>query len=138
VDYVKSLGAQKVVDYTVENPTELKERFDLVFDAVNAHSWKTIKPLLKPKGIYVNTMPDPVMFLRQALTSVFSSKKCKTYILRLDREQMSWLLDKMDSGEIRVTISKTFPLEQVANAISENEIGRTRGKIIVEIDPSSN
>jgi len=138
VDYVKSLGAQKVVDYTVENPTELKERFDLVFDAVNAHSWKTIKPLLKPKGIYVNTMPDPVMFLRQALTSVFSSKKCKTYILRPDREQMSWLLDKMDSGEIRVTISKTFPLEQVANAISENEIGRTRGKIIVEIDPSSN
>ncbi len=138
VDYVKSLGAQKVIDYTEENPAELKERFDLVFDAVNAHSWKTMKPLLKSKGTYLNTMPDPVMFLRQVFTSVFSSKKCKTYMLKPNREQMSWLLDKMDSGEIRLTISNTYPLEQVADAISENEKGRTRGKIILEIDPSSN
>jgi NADPH:quinone reductase-like Zn-dependent oxidoreductase len=134
-DYVKSLGAENVLDYT-NDITGVDKKFDLIFDAVNAHSWKAMKPLLKSPGIYINTMPTPAAFFRQITTGLFSSKKCKTYLMRPDRVQMAWILDKMGEGAIQLDIEKVFEFDEVPQAIAENEKGHTRGKIIVKIDPS--
>ncbi|TVR81384.1 MAG: NAD(P)-dependent alcohol dehydrogenase [Saprospirales bacterium] len=138
VQYVKDLGADAVIDYTTEDVYSCGLSFNLIFDAVNAHKWSEIKKLLKPNGIYVNTIPGPVEFIRQIFTGLLPGKKFKTFLMKSDRGQISWILEKMAAGEIRLNVDEVFPFQEVAEAISANEKMRTRGKIIVEVDPSIN
>lgn len=138
VDYVKGLGADTVIDYTTEDVYHCERLFNLIFDAINAHEWSEIKKLLKPNGIYVNTMPGPVEFIRQIITGILPGKKFRTFLMKSDREQSNWILEKMAAGEINLHIDEVFTFEEVADAIAENEKMRTRGKIILEIDPSIN
>ena len=134
--FVKDLGASRVIDYTKENVSKVGSSFDLIFDAVNAHSWSSMKPLLKPNGIYLNTFPTPSVFLKQILTGILPGKKCKTYLMNINQGDINWVLKNMAIGEISIRIDRVFSFEQVSEAISENEKGRTRGKIILAVDPS--
>lgn len=134
IDYVESLGADRVIDYTSEDLMTLPNKFDLIYDAVNAHSFQKLKPLLKSRGTYLNTIPSPSGYLHQLVTAFLPVKKFKTFLMSPKRSDMDCILDNMVKGSISVNIQEVFSLENVAEAISTNEKGRTRGKIIIEVD----
>ncbi len=135
-DYVRSLGADHVVDYNHTNIDQLSaESFDMIFDIVNVADFAGTKHLLKKGGLYMNTMPGPAVFFTQLRTSLFGDKKCKTYLMSNGEEDIRALLDMVKDRRLRIVIEKTYPLEQVAEAIEDNEKMRTTGKLLIGVNP---
>lgn len=112
LDWVKSLGADMVIDYTQEDITESGERYDIVFDAVDKLTRSRAKTLLRPGGTYVNVGMS-----------------------RRDRvEDLVFLKELIEAGKIRSVIDKQYPLEQVAEAHRYVEQGHKKGNVVIVID----
>jgi len=75
LELVKSLGADKVIDYTKEDFTQSGETYDIIFDTVNKSSFSRCKSSIKQRGIYLATIPTLVLALQMLWTSMISSKK---------------------------------------------------------------
>ncbi len=131
-DFVKSLGADRVIDYRERDFTKDRDRYDLVFDAVSKRSFAECRRILMPKGRYVNTLPDRTI-LYQIITTLLPGKKARNMWVRPNRADMEWLRQRIEAGRIRVVIDRVFPLEQVREAFAYSESGRARGKIALTI-----
>ena len=133
-DYIKKLGCQHPIDYNVEDWLDALEGFNLIFDAVSKLTFQQAKYKLNKGGIYVNTLPGPGIFFQQIYTSVFSSKKAKTYLLKFDPQDLQWLFNKMLEKKIILPEISVFPFEQIADALELSETQKVKGKLIIEID----
>nr|MBS0036592.1 NAD(P)-dependent alcohol dehydrogenase [Saprospiraceae bacterium] len=138
VEYAKELGCNEVTDYLKESPLDTNKKYDLVFDVSNSLDYADVKSILTEKGVYVNTLPGAKVFLAQIFTSVFTKKKCKTYLMKFNREEMNWILNKVATGKVRIPLTETYKFENVKEAIERIESGGVPGKIAVEIDGSIN
>ncbi|HSQ78265.1 MAG TPA: NAD(P)-dependent alcohol dehydrogenase [Nitrospirota bacterium] len=125
VEFVRSLGADKVIDYTKEDFTKGSEHYDLIFDAVAKHTFEECKNTLSPNGIYVSTYSI-------AGATEEGGKKAKTVTGGPTREDMDWMKYRIEEGRIRVVIDKVYPLDQAREALSYSETERARGKIVLK------
>jgi NADPH:quinone reductase-like Zn-dependent oxidoreductase len=136
VDFVRSLGAETVIDYTQTDFTRRTEQYDVVFDAVAKSSFRACRHLLKPGGCYVTTLPTPDVFLRypvQAIAGLFGNvKKAKFLMVGREGNDLAYLGALADQGRLRPTIGRTFPLERTCDAHELSEAGHVRGKIVLE------
>nr|NHJ87443.1 NAD(P)-dependent alcohol dehydrogenase [Asgard group archaeon] len=81
VELVKSLGADKVIDYTIEDFTKIKEqKYDVIFDVVGKSSFSKCREILTNKGLYINIVPTYRLFIQMFWTSKMSKKKAITGI----------------------------------------------------------
>jgi NADPH:quinone reductase-like Zn-dependent oxidoreductase len=137
VEFVRSLGAQTVIDYRQEDFTRRAERFDVVFDAVATSSFGACHHLLKPGGTYVTTLPTAGVFLWypvQVVARMFGrTKQAKFLMVRPDGNDLAFLGDLADQGRLRPTIGRTFPLDHARDAHLASEEGHARGKIVLEV-----
>ncbi len=136
IEFVKSLGADQVIDYQVQDVRSIKERFDGIFDASAKLNFSLAKPMLNRNGVYVTTVPDPQTILGMATCALFGGKKA--YIVSAGSgahvpEELSAIADMIVSGQIHPIIAKTIKLEDVAKAHEDSEQGHARGKTVVEI-----
>jgi len=136
LDFVRGLGADRVVDYTRENVTKSGERFDLVFDTVSANSFMRCVKILTANGRYVNTLPN-LTLVSQFITSILPGKKARSMWFRADASDAAWLMDQMAKGAVRIAIDRVYPLDQVRDALAYSESGRVRGKILLQVLPPS-
>lgn len=113
LELVKSLGADKTVDYTKEDFTKRGERYDLIFDAVGKLKKSASSQALKPNGKYVTVEG-------QGMSQV------KPDDLELVRELM-------ESGKIKAVIDRRYALEQIPEAHRYAETGRKKGAVIIQI-----
>ena len=111
VELVKSLGAEKVIDYTQEDFTASSETYDVIFDAVGKTSSSQVKASLKENGRYL---------------SIRSSTREETGSLRL-------LKAMIEDGKLRPVIDRCYPLEQVAEAHRYVETGRKKGNVVITV-----
>ena len=132
-ELVQSLGADEVVDYRTQELVKLSERYDVFFDVFGNYNFGRISHLLDKDGRYVHTIPNATIF-KEVAQSFFSKKKAKIVIVRSRRKQLDWLTQKIDSGEIRVVVDKTFSLNDAADAHRYMETKRARGKVVLSID----
>jgi NADPH:quinone reductase-like Zn-dependent oxidoreductase len=136
VDFVRSLGAETVIDYSKEDFTRRTEQYDVVFDAVAKSRFAACRHLLKPGGCYVTTLPAPGVVLRypvQAVAGLFGPvKKAKFLMVRPEGSDLAYLGALADQGRLRPTIGHTFPLERACDAHEVSEAGHVRGKIVLE------
>jgi len=133
LEFVKGLGADRVIDYTTEDFTRSDSSFDIIFDPVASRSFTECKPRLSPRGVYISTLPSPDTILRMIIGSIVGGKQARLINLRTRRSDLETLTEWIEAGKIHPMIDRTFPLSATAQAHVLSETGHARGKIMIHI-----
>jgi len=138
LELVKSLGADKVIDYTKEDFTKSGETYDIIFDAVGKSSFSRCKSSLKQRGVYLSTVPTLATILQMLWTSMVGSKKARFAAtgLRPSSERtkdLIFLKELIEAGKIKSVIDRRYPLEQTAEAYRYVETGHKKGNVVITV-----
>ncbi len=128
-EWVRELGADRVVDYQQEDILKLDDQYDIFFDAVATMSPAKIKHLLKPKGIYVTTLPSAGLIL-QRIFNFLSSKKAFFILVKPSGKDLALISEMIHAGKFKPVIEKVFLLSQGPEAHKYIETGRVKGKTV--------
>ena len=145
VDLVKSIGADRVIDYTKEDFTKTDQQYDMIYDLVGNHGFSERRKILKPGGICVlagigGAGEHPEMWGRisgnfwNAFLSNFTREKFVFYIAKLSKDDFNVLRELMEAGKVSPVIDRTYKIEQTLDAVRYMEEGHSRGKVVVVID----
>jgi NADPH:quinone reductase-like Zn-dependent oxidoreductase len=136
-DFVRSLGADEVVDYAKEDFTLRKDRFDFVFDAACASSFAASRRVLTESGCYINTGGDAASLINTAAAAVFarftSRQRAIPFVLRNEPPLWRRLLDFLQKRVLVPHVERTIAMGEVADAFRAMETGHGRGKIVVKL-----
>ena len=135
LELVRSLGADRVIDYTQEDFTKNGETYDVIFDAVGKHSFRRCRRSVRPGGIYIDTDPGfmwhvPVLAL---LTRWIGDKKVTLPIPKYTKKDVLFLKELIDAGQYRAVIDRCYPLEQVVEATAYVETGQKTGNVVLTV-----
>lgn len=130
---LKSLGADKVIDYTKEDFTKTDERYDFVFDVVGKTTFSQCKGILKQKGIYLENNLELKDILIMMWRSLVGGKKIKGGVSKETAENLYLFIELIESGKLKPVIDKSFPLEKTAEAFLYVEQGHKKGNVIITI-----
>ena len=146
LDLLRSIGADQVIDYTQDDFTQRGERYDLIFDIPGNHSLSDCRRTLTPGGTYVLIGHDnygdgmrrwvgllPRMFKLMAMSPFVSQLPDVRFSMPDKTESMALLKDLLESGKLTPHIDKTFPLNEVPEAIRYLQEGHAKGKVVITI-----
>ena len=141
VELVRSLGADRVVDYTKEDFIRNGRKYDLVFQLAGTRSPTECRRALTPKGTLVQISGDsdgrwigPMDRIVKALVlSPFVSQKMVSFTVEPNREDLRFLKQLIEAGELTPVIDRTYSLSETPEAIRYLEEGHARGKVVVEV-----
>ncbi len=134
MDFVRSLGADHVVDYTKENFTRGAMKYDLIIDAQGHYSISDYRRTLNPGGSYVihggasSTIMSIMLF--GPLVSTLGDKKIGILFHKAN-EGLDDLARLVSSGSVTPIIDRSFPLDDIVNALKYYGAGHTKGKIVI-------
>lgn len=132
---LKSLGADKMIDYTKEDFTENKQKYDVVIDAVGKSSFFRCRIILKPKGIYISTeLGDWSQNIFLALlTPFFGGKKVLFPIPKDTKEDIEFIKELMVAGKYKAVIDRIYPFDQLIEATRYVETGEKVGNVVISL-----
>jgi NADPH:quinone reductase-like Zn-dependent oxidoreductase len=143
LDMVRSIGADRVIDYTREDFTTSGQRYDLLYDLVGDHSLSACRHVLTPTGIHVvaGAIAAPAgrwfrpldSLLKAFLASLFMSGKLVVYIANSNKEDLSTIRDLIASGKVTPVIDRCYGLNEVAQALQYLQAKHARGKVVVTV-----
>lgn len=138
-DFVRSFGADRVIDYTCEDLAAATGAFDVIFDAVGKSSYDRCKAALKPNGIYLTTVPTLAIVMQMLRPSNRRGKRGKlaTTGLRPIAEKAKDLLllnEMVTAGTVRPAVDRRYPFERIVEAYEYVETERKRGDVVLEMD----
>ncbi len=142
VDMVRSIGADRVIDYTREDFTKSGQRYDVFFDCIGQHSLSVCRRILNPKGIYVGAggpsdrwMIGLIARMIQSLVlSGFGSQKFGGLIAKVNKEDLTLLRELIQAGKVTPVIDRRYSLSEVPEAIRYLEAGHARGKVVITFE----
>jgi len=130
LEWIKSLDADHVIDYTREDFAQNGKTYDIVFDTVGKCSFSACKDSLTAEGIYLSTVPTPaVMF--QALWSAKSAAGLRPASEKF--KDLLFLTELIETGKIKPVIDRCYPLEQMAEAHQYVEAGHKKGNVVITL-----
>jgi len=134
LDQVKSLGADKVIDYTKEDFAASDEMYDVIFDTAGKSSFKHCKVSLTKNGIYMVTTGAMIKnYILTAWTKIASRKKFIFAMSVEKNEALRFIKEQIEAGKLRTVIDQTYPLEQIVEAHRYIENGHKRGNIVITV-----
>jgi NADPH:quinone reductase-like Zn-dependent oxidoreductase len=131
-DFVKSLGAARVIDYKAARLGDIGEKFDVVLDAASMSSFGEVSSVLAPGGAYV-TLLASLDLLTGMLASFFSSKRCGVVVVKSRTNDLNRLANWLEAGKLRASVDAIFPLEQLPAALAAQKAGQTQGKLAITV-----
>ena len=133
VGMVKSLGADKAIDYTKENFTQSGETYDVIFDTVGKSSFSDCIRSLKKEGYLLLAAAGPTQMLQGLWTSLTSSRKVVSGVMSETADDMVFFKELIEAGKIQPVIDRTYPLEQIAEAHRYVEKGHKKGNVVIKV-----
>jgi len=131
---VKSLGADKVIDYTREDFTQNGETYDVIFDMVPGKaSFARYKGSLKPNGLYLAGAGGLKEFAQMAWTALTGGKKVIAAMAPDRKEDLVTLKELLEAGKLRPVIGRRYPLEQTAEAHRYADTGHKTGSVVISV-----
>ena len=134
LELVKSLGADKVIDYTKEDLTKRGQTYDIIFDTVSKSSFSRCKSSLKQGGAYLATFPRLAIILQMLWTSVIGSKKAIFGVASEKAEDLIFLKELIEAGKLKPVIDRRYPLEQIVEAHRYVEKGHKKGNVVITVE----
>ena len=132
VELVRSLGADEVVDYLVDDFTRNGQTYDAIIDAVGKHSFRRGRRSLKPGGIYVATDGVPNLFWA-LWTWRIGDKRLKFASGRKTKQDVVFMKELIEAGKFRAVIDRRYPMEQVVEAHRYVETWHKAGNVVLTI-----
>ena len=134
LELVRSLGADKVIDYTKEDFINTGQYYDIIFDTVGTSPFSGCIKSLNEKGVYLRavhmTLPPVV---RGLLTSLLSSRKVIGGIAVERKENIVLLKELIEAGKLKPVIDKVYPFEQTSEAHRYVDIGHKKGNVVITV-----
>ena len=133
LDLVKSLGADKVIDYTKEDFTKSGEKYDVIFEASGKASYSGCIKSLKKYGTFLHAVATPAVALRMLITSKTSNIKLVGGTTFPSAEALKFLKELVETGKIKPVIDRTYPLDQIVEAHRYVDKGHKKGNVVIAI-----
>lgn len=131
LEYVKSLGADTVIDYTKEDFTRNGETYDLIFDILGKSSFSKCKHSLRENGIYLLASFKSKQLFQMVLTSITGGRKVVCALAPDRKEDLIFIAQLVREGRFRSIVDRCFPMEQAAGAHRYAETGSKKGNIVI-------
>jgi NADPH:quinone reductase-like Zn-dependent oxidoreductase len=143
VEMVRSIGADHVVDYLLEDFANSPQLYDVILDIGGNTSLSRLRGALAPKGTLVIVGGETAgrwlggadRQIRAVVLSRFVSQKLGTFICSENAADLSVLTELIESGKLTPVIDRTYPLSEVPSAMQRIQAGQARGKIVIAIAP---
>lgn len=128
MDYVKSLGADEVIDYKTQDFSSIVKDYDVVYDTVGGETFTKSHQVLKPGGIIVTMagQPDEALAKQYGIQTLHQSTQ-------VNPERLAAVTDLLEQGVLTVHIDKVFPLEQAGEAQAYIQAGKHHGKVVLKV-----
>ncbi len=139
LDLVRSLGADRAIDYTTDDFTQDTERYDLLLDNVGNRTLSAMRRVLSPKGRCVmagapKTLPAVLSRLFKAWAwSPFLRQKFTFFIAKVKKDDLATLCALIRDGKLTPAIDRCYPLSETASAIAYVEQGHARAKVVITV-----
>ena len=134
LEMLRSIGADKVVDYTQEDFTKNGESYDVIFDVVGKSSFSSCIRSLKERGFYLLGNPGLSQLVRGLWASMTSSKKVIGGTVSYKTEDLVFLRELIEAGKIRSVIDRRYTLEQIVEAHRYVDTGQKTGSVVITVD----
>jgi len=141
VEAARSLGADRVIDYTQDDFTKETQTYDIIFDCAGGHAFSDYRRILTPNGICViaggphkmTTLGLIKHMLVPMLLSRSGNQKFVTYIAKVTQADLATLADLIATGKLTPAIDRRYPLEQTAEAMRCVDTGHARAKVVITV-----
>jgi NADPH:quinone reductase-like Zn-dependent oxidoreductase len=137
VELVRSLGADRVIDYTREDFTKNGQTYDVIFDAVGKHSFNQSKDSLKPGGVYVATDGYRNMLLALWTSRIGTRKVLFPIPPQYTQKTVLFIKKIIEAGKFRAVVDRRYQLEEVVEATRYVETGQKTGNVVLTIGGSA-
>ena len=136
LEFVKSLGADRVIDYTTEDFTQNGQTYDVILDVTGKPSFTHYKNSLKKRGFYLTTYPKLSVLLQMFLTGIFNGKKVIFSATGLipASERLKFLKDLIllfGEGKLKTIVDRNYRLDQMVKAHQYVEQGHIKGNVVI-------
>ncbi|ASJ55064.1 NAD(P)-dependent alcohol dehydrogenase [Brevibacillus formosus] len=134
VELVRSLGADRVIDYTKENFADAGVPYDIIFDTVGKSPFEACVERLTPNGFYLRAVHlSPSALVRGLWVNFTSGKKVIGGTTKENAEDLQYLKELIEAGKLRSVIDRIYPLEQAAEAHRYVEQGHKKGNVVLTV-----
>lgn len=133
LDYVRSIGADEVIDYRHADWRRAGTVYDVVLDAAGSSGFAAARPHLAPGGWYINTYPPASLMLAAPFVRLFSRQHAVPFMLKTTAAQLAELARLTKAGILRPRIARRVRLEDVAAAQRDMQDGKVHGKVCVRV-----
>jgi NADPH:quinone reductase-like Zn-dependent oxidoreductase len=132
-DFVKSLGADFVLDYAEVDFTKQPQKYDIILDAVATRTFGECENILQSQGVYISTLPTFDNLAPMFLSVFMSGKKAKLIVANPNPSDLGVLRELIEADRLEPIVDRTYSLPEVAAAHVYSETGRAAGKIAIVI-----
>jgi len=140
VEMVRSIGADQVVDYTREDFTRARQRYDLILDIGGNHTLSAMRRALNPEGTVVMVAPSPgqwigpiARILGAVVTSRFGRQKVRPFLSTVSKDDLLVLKELIEAGKVTPVIDRTYSFNEIPEAVRYVEAGHAQGKVVITL-----
>ncbi|HMQ48968.1 MAG TPA: NAD(P)-dependent alcohol dehydrogenase [Saprospiraceae bacterium] len=135
LELLRSLGADKVIDYEQTDFTQDEERYPFIFDAVGKSSFGQCKPLLTPNGVYISSElgPGGENIYLPLLTKIRGGKRVKFPLPYDIKASLRFIKPLLESGQFQPVIDRSYPLKDIREAFEYVSSGQKTGNVLLEM-----
>ena len=134
VEYVKSLGADRVIDYTREDFAASGETYDVIVDILGKSPFSKVKGSLKSNGRWLLVSFKTRKLLQMLWTSLTGGKKVICALSTEKAEDLVFIKELIEAGKVKTVVDRCYPLAQAAEAHRYVEQGHKKGSVVITMD----